>query len=185
MGRGGEHAGRAGRRGGHGPGRHGGRGGRADEKHLEEARNLILNAPTRFVLTQDDRKVVLTEPDGSVRTLPTNNRKVKVGGRDVRTKWENNRLVSETTLGKVKIIETYERSPNAPQLIVTVGIDMHGHRVSVRRVYEAVTEQAFIAPEDLREEAASESGGMSWALPAGGAAVGGALGFVLGARSER
>lgn len=54
-------------------------------------RRIRLNAPARFVLTQDDQKIVLTEPDGGVRTLPTNNRKVKIDGRDVRTKWENNR----------------------------------------------------------------------------------------------
>jgi Spy/CpxP family protein refolding chaperone len=71
--------------GGHGPGRHGGffgifGGGRAAHAQLEE---VILNAPSRFALTQDDQKVVLTEPNGRVRTLPTNNRKVKVDGRDV------------------------------------------------------------------------------------------------------
>jgi hypothetical protein len=140
----GGHAGRGERPGDHGPG-HDGRpdghgpdhrgGGRAEEKQWEEARNLILNAPPRFVLTQNDQKVVLTEPNGHVRTLPTNNRNVKIDGRDVRTKWENNRLVSETTVGDAKLVETYERSPSAPQLIVTARLDMHGRQVSVRRVY--------------------------------------------------
>lgn len=138
------HGGGAGR-GGHGPG-HGGSG-RAKEEmraQLEEAHDLILNAPGRFVLTQDDQEVVLTEPDGRVRRLPTNNRKVKIDGRDVRTKWNNNRLVSETTVGNAKVIETYERSPSAPQLIVTARIDMHGRQVSVRWVYDAVTEYSSI-----------------------------------------
>lgn len=103
---------------------------------LEE---VILNAPTRFVLTQDDQKVVLTEPNGRVRTLPTNNRKVKIEGRDVKTKWEDNRLVSEITVGNVKVMETYERSPSVPQLIVTARVDRGGRQVSVRRVYDAVT----------------------------------------------
>lgn len=140
VGRGGHgpgHGGGAGR-GGHGPGRRGDDG-RAEERQFEEAHNLILNAPARFVLTQDDQKVVLTEPDGLVRTLPTNYRKVKVGGRDVQTRWENNRLVSETTVGNVKLVETYERSPSAPQLIVTARLDMRAHQVSVRRIYDAVT----------------------------------------------
>ena len=131
--------------GGHGPGRHGGLGrifggifggGQAGHAQLEE---VVVNAPTRFVLTQDDQKVVLTEPEGRVRTLPTNDRKVKVDGRDVRTKWDNNRLVSETTVGDAKVIETYERSPRARQLIVTARVDMQGRQVSVRRVYDAVT----------------------------------------------
>src|SRR6266545_1022213 len=38
-----------GRPGGHGPGHRGGSGGRAEEKQWEEARNLMLNAPARFV----------------------------------------------------------------------------------------------------------------------------------------
>lgn len=140
MGDGARHADRGGRPSGHGPGRHGEGGGRSNEKQLEEVHNLILNAPARFVLTQDDQKIVLTEPDGGVRTLPTNNRKVKIDGRDVRTKWENNRLVSETTVGNVKLVETYERSPSAPQLILTARMDIHGRQVSIRRVYDAVTE---------------------------------------------
>lgn len=131
--------------GGHGPGRHGGLGrifggifggGQATHAELEE---VVVNAPTRFVLTQDNQRVVLTEPAGRVRTLPTNDRKVKVDGRDVRTKWESNRLVSEITVGNAKVIETYERSPSAPQLIVTARVEMRGRQVSVRRIYDAVT----------------------------------------------
>lgn len=94
--------------GGHGPGRHGGlsRSGGPEEMHAQ-LEKLILNAPASFVLTQDDQQVVLTEPDGRVRTLPTNNRKVKVDGRDVKTTWENNRLVSEIKVGNAKVTETY------------------------------------------------------------------------------
>ena len=125
--------------GGHGPGHRGGSGGGGGGEQAAHAQlgEMILSAPTRFVLTQDDQKVVLTEPDGRVRTLPTNNRKVKVDGLDVQTKWEKNRLVSEITAGDAKVIETYERSPNASQLIVTARVEMRGRQVSVRRVYDA------------------------------------------------
>jgi hypothetical protein len=131
--------------GGHGPGRHGGLGrifggifggGQAGHAQLEE---VVVNAPDRFVLVQDDQKVVLTASEGRVRTLPTNNRTVKVDGRDVRTKWENNHLLSEITVGNAKVIETYERSPSAPQLIVTARVNIQGRQVSVRRVYDTVT----------------------------------------------
>jgi hypothetical protein len=124
--------------GGHGPGRHFGGifgGGQAAHAQLDD---VIVNAPTAFVLTQDDEKVLLTEPSGRVRTLPTNNRKVKIDGRDVRTKWENNRLVSEMSVGGAKVIESYERSPNAPQLVVTANVSMRGRQVSIRRIYDAV-----------------------------------------------
>jgi hypothetical protein len=124
---GGRHIGCAGGQRGGGAGMH---------AQLEE---VILNPPTSFILTQDDQKVVLAQPDGHVRTLLTDNRKVKVDGRDVQTKWENNRLVSEIMVGKAKIIETYERSPSAPQLIVTTKMKMRIRQVSVRRVYDAVT----------------------------------------------
>jgi hypothetical protein len=119
---------------GGGGGHHGGGG---HGQGIEEIRNSLLNASTRLVVAQDDQKVVLTEADGHVRTLPTNNRTVKMDGREVRTKWENNRLVSETTIGDAKLVETYERSSGGRQLIVTVGAEMDGQQqMSVRRVYD-------------------------------------------------
>lgn len=118
--------------GGHGGGHGAGHGQGA------EIRNLMLNAPASIVLTQDDHKVVLTEPDGHMRTLPTDNRKVNIDGHDVRTKWNNNRLVSQITVGDAKVIETYERTPEGRQLIVTVGTERHGQQVSIRWVYDAV-----------------------------------------------
>jgi hypothetical protein len=105
---------------GHGPGRHGFGGlfgrlfGGGD---MEEARGLILNGPASFTLTQDGDRIVLTGSDGRVRTLAANGRKEKVNGRDVQTKWDKQRLVSEISVGDAKVTETYERSTNAPQLI--------------------------------------------------------------------
>jgi hypothetical protein len=126
---------------GAGGGHHGGGGQQgANGQGIEEIRNLLLDAPTRLVVAQDDQKVVLTDPDGHARTLPTNNRAVKIDGRDVRTKWENNRLVSETRVGNATLFETYERSPSAHQLIVASRMEVHGQQVSVRRVYDAVRE---------------------------------------------
>lgn len=130
-------------RGGHGPGRHGGLlGGLFSGGHnaqMEEARKLVLNAPSSFTLTQDGDRIVLTESGGHVRTLTANGRTIKVNGRDVRTKWDKHRLVSEISLDGAKVTETYERSTSAPQLIVTTKMDMRGHEVSVRRVYDAAS----------------------------------------------
>src|SRR6516164_1586128 len=80
---------------GGGGGHHGGGQPGAQGQGMEEIRDRLLKAPTRLVVAQDDQKVVLTDADGHVRTLPTNNRKVQIDGRDVRTKWQNNRLISE------------------------------------------------------------------------------------------
>ena len=140
---GGEHAGRehAGGaqadRAGHGAGRHEIEAQRETHTQLAE---LILSAPARFVLTQDGDQVILTEPDGRVRTLRTNNRKMKFEGRDVKTRWDKNRVVSEITRGNAKVIETYELSPASHQLILTSTMDIRGQRVSVRRVYDPVSE---------------------------------------------
>jgi hypothetical protein len=133
-GSGGHHAGGG---GGQGGGHHGG-GASGGEQHPEQALNLLLNAPDRFLLTQDDQRVVITEPDGRSRTFRTNNHKVKVDGHDVQARWDNNHLVKETAVGNAKVTETYERSPDAHQLIVTTKIDVSGEHVSVRRVYDEV-----------------------------------------------
>jgi hypothetical protein len=123
---------------GHGPGRHGGWLGRLfGGGDMQEARSLVVNAPSSFTLTQDGDRIVVTGADGRVRTLNASGRKEKVNGRDVQTRWDKQRLVSETLVGDAKVTDTYERSPDRPQLIVTTRMDMRGHSVSVRRVYDA------------------------------------------------
>ena len=126
---------------GHGPGRHGGFLGRlfggGHDSQTEEARARFLNAPTSFTLKQESDRIMLTESDGRARTLTANGRKERVNGRDVQTRWDKDRLVTETSLGNAKITETYERSTNLPRLTVTTKMEMRGHDVSVRRVYEA------------------------------------------------
>jgi hypothetical protein len=127
---------------GHGPGRHGLGGifgrlfGGGD---MQDARRMVLNAPTSFTLAQDGNRIVLTGSEGRVRTLTANGQKEKVNGRDVVTKWDGHRLVSETTIGDAKVTETFERSITAPQLIVTTRMDIREHEVSVRRVYDTET----------------------------------------------
>jgi len=126
--------------GGHGFGRHGGSGGSsggAQQGQMEEARSLLLDAPQSFVLTLNGERIVLTESTGRVRTLVASGRKEKIDGRDVRTKWDNGRLVTETSLASAKVTDTYERLGNPPQLIVTTKMEMHGRELSVRRVYDA------------------------------------------------
>jgi hypothetical protein len=124
---------------GHGPGRHGlgGLFGRLfGGGDMEEARRMVLNAPQSFTLTQDGDRVALTASGGKVRTLTANGRKEKINGRDVLTKWDGQRLVSETSFGDAKVTETYERSASPPQLIVITRMDMREHGVSVKRVYD-------------------------------------------------
>jgi len=98
------------------------------QAQMDEARGLLLDAPPLFVLT---------DGSGRVRTLTASGRKEKIDGRDVQTKWDNRRLVSETSLGDAKVIEAYERLANALQLIVTTTMKIRGRELSVRRVYDA------------------------------------------------
>src|SRR6516164_768878 len=107
------------------------------QAQMDEARGLLLDAPPLFVLTQDRDRIVLTDGSGRVRTLTASGRKEKIDGRDVQTKWDNRRLVSETSLGDAKVIEAYERLANALQLIVTTTMKIRGRELSVRRVYDA------------------------------------------------
>ena len=107
------------------------------QAQMREARGLLLDASPSFVLTQDGDRIVLTDGNGLVRTLTASGRKEKIDGRDVQTRWDNRRLLSETSLGNVKVIEAYERLADAPQLIVTTTMEMRGRELSVRRVYDA------------------------------------------------
>src|SRR5215813_5117836 len=126
--------------GGHGPGRHGlGSlfGGGPDPAQMEEARGLLLDAPTWFTVVQSGDRIVFSESDGRARTLTANGRKEKVDGRELRTRWDKDRLVAEISLGAATIVETYERLTDAQQLIVTTKMAMHGNEVAVRRVYDS------------------------------------------------
>jgi hypothetical protein len=127
--------------GGHRPpaGMHGlgalfGGGGKGD---ADRARDMFLRRPTSLVVTQDGARIQLTDSDGRVRVLNAGGQKQTVDGRDVRTKWDNGRLVSETSVGSAKLTDTYERIATPPQLVVTTKMEMSGSTVSVRRVYDA------------------------------------------------
>jgi hypothetical protein len=122
----------------HGAGRHSFGamfGGAPDAAQIQEARALFTDAPPWFFLETDGERITLTYDDGRVRRLTASGRKEVVGGRNVRTWWDQPRLVSEIAIGNIKITDTYERS--GQQLIVTSRMGMAGREVAVRRVYEA------------------------------------------------
>src|SRR5919106_6453028 len=105
--------------GGHGPGMHGGGGGgnrsgmTPEQMRAMRARmNFVLEAPTKLTIVQGDGSITLTDNDGRSQRLTTNNKKEKrpVGNRmvDVRTKWDDGRLLNETWLDDgVKVTDTY------------------------------------------------------------------------------
>jgi hypothetical protein len=139
--------------GGHGPGMHGGgaggnRGGMSPEQMqaMRARMSEVLDAPGRLTIVQGDGSVTLTTADGRSQRLMTNNKKEKrpVGGQmaEVRTKWDDGRLVNETRFGDgMKVTETYSIGSERRQLNVAVKLEgSHVPRpVNLRRVYEAET----------------------------------------------
>lgn len=148
-GAGGGHTPRGG--GGHGPGMHSGGGAGGDRgmtpeqmRAMRARLNYVLEAPTNLTIVQADGSVTLTANDGRSRRLTTNNKKEKrpVDNRmiDVRTKWDDGRLVNETWLDDgMKLTETYSTDSERQQLQVIVKLEgSHLPRpISLRRVYNA------------------------------------------------
>lgn len=92
---------------------------------MEEARGLVLDASPWFVLTQNGEHIVLTDSTGRVRTFTASGHREKVDGRDVRTKWDHGRLVSETWLGNAKVTE------NVRRLVLRSFVPRQGRRASL------------------------------------------------------
>ena len=133
-------------RGGHGPGMHGGgRDSRSGGMDAEQQMRMWLHEPSaKLTITQTERAVTFTEGDGRSQTLATTNEKQRVplgtGIVEVRSKWDDGRLVKETSLDDgTKVTETYSVVSEPRQLHVM--IKLAGSRlprpVNVRRVYDA------------------------------------------------
>ena len=149
---GGDHGGSGGQRppvGGHGPGMHGGggtggsRGGMTPEQ-MRAIRSDVLEAPSKLTIVQADGSVTFTDNDGRSRRLTTNNKKEKrpVDNRmvEVRTKWDDGRLVNEMWLRDgMKLTETYSLASERRQLHVMVKLEGSNlpRPVNFRRVYGA------------------------------------------------
>lgn len=103
---GGGHTPPAGVGGGHGPGMHGGgsRGGMTPEqmRAMRARMSDVLEGPTKVTIVVGDGSVTLTDNQGRSRRLMVNNKREKrpMDNRrvDVRTKWDDGRLVTETWL---------------------------------------------------------------------------------------
>lgn len=137
--------------GGHGPGMHGGGGGRGgmtpEQMRAMRARMTdVLEPPTTLTIVQADASVTLTDNHGRSQRLTLNNKKEKrpVDNRmvEVRTKWDDDRLVNETWLGDgLKLTETYALASGGRQLQVSVKVEgSHLPRpMNFRRIYDAVS----------------------------------------------
>lgn len=130
--------------GGHGPGMHGGGGRGPTDPEQMRARMALVEPPRRLTITQADQSITLTDGEGRSQTLSPNNRKQRVakgtGTVDVKAKWDDERLVKETSLADgTKVTETYSLIPDARQLHVSVKIEsaQMPRPIVLGRVYDA------------------------------------------------
>jgi hypothetical protein len=132
--------------GGHGPGMH--RGGRDTHGKGDEAeqqmRMWLHEPPGRLTITQTDRAITFTDGDGRSQRLATTGEKQRIsigrGTVEVRTKWDGERLVKETSLARgMKVTETYSVVSDAKRLQVMIKLEgSHLQQaVNFRRFYDA------------------------------------------------
>jgi hypothetical protein len=128
-------------RAGRGQGQTGGRGQFDGIREQLELMRGLMDAPAALLLIQDAERLSITDPEGQVRRVPVEAGVALVNGREVRTRWEGTRLVSETIVSEtITVTDTYERSPETNQLIITTSIGMQGRPMSIRRVYDRFTD---------------------------------------------
>lgn len=111
---------------------------------MREAMRTVTEAPERLTIVYRDADVVLTSGEGQVQTLQPNGQAVQektARGQETErtTKWDGSNLVTEVRMSDgVKITQTYTRSPDGQQLIVTSRFEGPARVVEIRRVYDAV-----------------------------------------------
>jgi len=133
------------RGGGSGRGRwmHGGGGGGGMDPAKMQAMRSAMEAPAKLTIAEADGSVTFTDSEGRSQTFATTNKKeqhsIENVTADVKTKWEDGRLVKETSFDDgLKLTETYSLVPNADQLqvLVKMNVSQMSREVSVKRVYD-------------------------------------------------
>jgi hypothetical protein len=141
---GGGRGGRGGRGGGGlggGVGRGGERSNAESMERMRDARRAILEAPDRITIVQTDSTVIVTTGDGRTTRLAIDGTKVKDESTGItrRTRWEAGQLITEITgAGPGKIVESYDRAPDAADLRVTLTFEDGEARPPVHRVYSRI-----------------------------------------------
>jgi hypothetical protein len=141
--RGGDGFGRGRFGGGFGGPRSGGGGGNFDPEQvarLREAMRELMNPPKHLTIVQNGSMVILTGPDGRTTRLATDGKKVKDESTQIerRTKWEDERLVSEISgVGGGKVTETYWVDSEHHQLHRDLFGENTRRPVSTSHVYDA------------------------------------------------
>jgi hypothetical protein len=137
----------------HGPGREGG-----DDQRgaMRQAMEEATDPGEVLTITEKGPEVTIAYDDGRVRQLFTDGRKIDGEDAERESRWEGDKLVSETTLKKgpkLKIREAYSIDPVTHALRATVRLEvpMADEPVIVHRIYEVAPiegEGVTVTPED-------------------------------------
>ena len=150
--RGGGGAGFPGGGGGHGRGGyHGGGGGfpsggghTADPDEAarrQEAWRDLVAAPDHMTIVQTDSMIVITARDGRTTRLSPDGKKIKDESTNIerKTKWEDNKLVSEISGSAGHATETYVVNPAQHELLVVVRLESSGSEENARLFHRLYT----------------------------------------------
>ena len=145
-----------GRMGGRGGGRGGYGGGRGAAQQQDDGRQQAIGDYVRTQMTDvskqltivvHDASVSLTDADGRVVSLQTDDKKVDERAQNGLVKlsrkshWDGSTLVSEVNIENgPKITRNYKLSPGGTQLTITTSIDRGGRPVNLTHVYERPVE---------------------------------------------
>lgn len=135
-GRGGGFGGRRRPRGGDAGGVHGGDG------DPRAAMRAVFEAATELTITHTAREIAILEKDGRLRALHPDGEKYEdSSGAEVKTRWDKDRLVVQTSRGRgPSVTETWRMAGEPAQLVVQLRFQPpNGRDVTVKRVYDRAT----------------------------------------------
>ena len=139
MGRGGGGGGwGGGRGGGMGRGSQGGTGGQ------ESARSMLFSA-SKITVTNLTPEVTILDPDGGIRRLNADDKSHQdPNGAEVKTRWDESRLVVETKTERSHLKETWSvtSEPRRLEVLLEVSRPFGGGTVKIKRVFDAVDPNA-------------------------------------------
>lgn len=135
--------GRGGGIGGRRPPEGGARGdGRDGDGDPRAALRAVLEAATEMTITHTTREIAVLEKDGRLRALHPDGQKYEdSSGAEVKTRWDMDRLVVQTSRQRgPSVTETWRMAGEPAQLVVELRFQPpNGEDVTVKRVYDRAT----------------------------------------------
>jgi len=113
-------------------------GGAADDSR--DTMRRLAEPPAQLTIKQEDGAILIGDDTGLIRRLHPDGRTMKAddGESDVKTRWEGDSLVTETTPARgPKMKETFALAPDGKRLFVTTHFEPRwGGAVDVKRGYD-------------------------------------------------